>query len=55
MVGRFVTKGIFNVTTFENRLKMEQQENSFCPAIAVASDPLGQAVASLRELGQPAV
>jgi putative flippase GtrA len=48
------TKGIFNVTTFENRLKMEQQENSFV-LHAVASDPLGQAVASLQNWGNQLV
>jgi putative flippase GtrA len=43
-------KGIFNVTTYENRLKMEQEENSFV-LHAVASDPVGQALASLKNWG----
>ena len=44
------SKGIFNVTTYENRLKMEQEENSFV-LHAVAFDPLGQIIASARNWG----
>jgi putative flippase GtrA len=44
------SKGIFNVTSYENRLKMEQEENSFV-LHAVAFDPLGQVVASLNNWG----
>jgi putative flippase GtrA len=44
------SKGIFNVTTFENRLKMEQEESGFV-LHAVAYDPLGQAWASLKNWG----
>jgi putative flippase GtrA len=40
-------KGIFNVTTFENRLQMEREENRFV-LDAVAFAPLDQAVASAR-------
>ena len=40
-------KGIFNVTTYENRLQMEREETRFV-IDAVAYDPLGQMVASLR-------
>jgi putative flippase GtrA len=40
-------KGIFNVTTYENRLQMEREENRLV-LDAVAYDPLGQFVASLR-------
>lgn len=39
-------KGIFNVTTYENRLQMEREETRFV-IDAVAYDPLGQMVASL--------
>jgi putative flippase GtrA len=39
-------KGIFNVTTYENRLQMEREENRFV-LDAVAFDPLGQMVASI--------
>src|SRR5579862_1800179 len=34
-------KGIFNVTTYENRLRMEREENRFVLA-AVAYDPVDQ-------------
>jgi putative flippase GtrA len=44
------SKGIFNVTTFDNRLKMEQQENDFV-LHAVAYEPLRQAVASMENWG----
>jgi len=44
------SKGIFNVTTYDNRLKMEQEENRFV-LNAVASDPLGQIAASLQNWG----
>ncbi len=44
------SKGIFNVTTFDNRLKMEQEETGFVLR-AVAYDPLGQAWASLKNSG----
>ena len=44
-------KGVFNVTTYENRLKMEQEENSFV-LHAIASDPAGQVVASLKNWGE---
>jgi putative flippase GtrA len=44
------SKGIFNVTTFDNRLKMEQEENSFV-LHAIAFDPGGQALASLENWG----
>lgn len=40
-------KGIFNVTSYENRLSMERQENSLVLA-SIAYDPIGQAVASAR-------
>jgi putative flippase GtrA len=40
-------KGIFNVTSYENRLQMEREENRFVLQ-AVAFDPLGQVFASLR-------
>jgi putative flippase GtrA len=40
-------KGIFNVTTYENRLQMEREENRFV-LDAVAYAPLDQAVASFR-------
>jgi putative flippase GtrA len=48
------TKGIFNVTTYDNRLKMEQEENSFV-LHAVAFDPVGQMVASLKNWGDQLV
>ncbi len=44
------SKGIFNVTSYDNRLKMEQEENSFV-LHAIASDPLGQVVASMKNWG----
>jgi putative flippase GtrA len=44
------SKGIFNVTTFENRLKMEQEETRFV-LHAVAYDPLAQAWAALKNWG----
>jgi putative flippase GtrA len=47
-------KGIFNVTSYENRLKMEQEENSFV-LHAVAFDPAGQVVASLKNWGEQLV
>jgi putative flippase GtrA len=47
-------KGIFNVTTFENRLQMEREENRFVLA-AVAYDPLTQVFASIRNWGQQLV
>ncbi|HLK25920.1 MAG TPA: GtrA family protein [Caulobacteraceae bacterium] len=43
-------KGIFNVTTYDNRLKMEQEETRFVLA-AVAYEPLEQAWASLKNWG----
>ncbi len=43
-------KGIFNVTTYENRLKMEQEETRFV-LHAVAYDPVGQVWASLKNWG----
>jgi putative flippase GtrA len=45
------SKGIFNVTTFENRLKMEQEETGFV-LHAVAFDPFGQAWASAQNFGE---
>jgi len=47
-------KGIFNVTTFENRLKMEQEETRFVLA-AVAYDPGGEAWAALKNWGDQLV
>ena len=44
-------KGIFNVTTYENRLQMEREENRFV-LDAVAFDPIGQVVASLTNWGE---
>lgn len=44
-------KGIFNVTTYENRLQMEREETRFV-LNAVAFDPLGQVVASLKNWGE---
>jgi putative flippase GtrA len=44
-------KGIFNVTTYENRLQMEREESRFV-LDAVAYDPIGQFVASLRNWGE---
>ncbi|MDR3507644.1 MAG: GtrA family protein [Caulobacteraceae bacterium] len=44
-------KGIFNVTTFENRLRMEREENKFV-LNAVLYDPVGQVVASLENWGE---
>jgi putative flippase GtrA len=44
-------KGIFNVTTFDNRLQMEREENRFVLA-AVAYDPIGQGVASMKNWGE---
>ncbi len=44
------SKGIFNVTTYDNRLKMEQEETPFV-LHAVAFDPAGQAWASLKNWG----
>jgi putative flippase GtrA len=43
-------KGIFNVTTFDNRLQMEREENSFV-LHAVAYEPLQQVWASLENWG----
>ena len=44
-------KGIFNVTTYENRLQMEREETRFV-IDAVAYDPLTQMVASLSNWGE---
>src|SRR6185312_16119023 len=44
------SKGIFNVTSYENRLKMEQEENAFV-LHAVAYDPIKQVEASLYNWG----
>ncbi|HLI67075.1 MAG TPA: GtrA family protein [Caulobacteraceae bacterium] len=44
------SKGIFNVTTYENRLKMEEEETAFVIQ-AVAYDPGRQVIASLRNWG----
>ncbi|MDR3513656.1 MAG: GtrA family protein [Caulobacteraceae bacterium] len=44
-------KGIFNVTTYENRLQMEREETRFV-LDAVAFDPLGQVVASVKNWGE---
>ena len=43
-------KGIFNVTTIENRLQMERQENRFV-LHAIAYDPVHQVLASLYNWG----
>jgi putative flippase GtrA len=43
-------KGIFNVTSYDNRLKMEQEENAFVLR-AVAYDPIRQVEASLYNWG----
>jgi putative flippase GtrA len=43
-------KGIFNVTTIENRLQMEREETRFV-LHAIAFDPWGQIVASLENWG----
>ena len=44
-------KGIFNVTTFENRLQMEREESRFV-LNAVAFDPLGEIIAAVENWGQ---
>jgi putative flippase GtrA len=44
-------KGIFNVTTFDNRLQMEREENRFVLG-AVAYDPLGTVVAGVENWGE---
>jgi putative flippase GtrA len=44
-------KGVFNVTTYENRLQMEREETRFV-IDAVAYDPLTQMVASLSNWGE---
>ena len=47
-------KGIFNVTTYENRLQMEREENRFV-LDAVAYNPLEQFTASVSNWGQQLV
>ena len=49
VVGR-PKKGIFNVTSYENRLKMEREETSFV-LHAFLFDPPGQALASVKNWG----
>lgn len=44
-------KGIFNVTTYDNRLQMEREESRFVLK-AVMFDPAGQIVASLENWGE---
>lgn len=44
-------KGIFNVTTYDNRLQMEREETRFVLK-AIAFDPTGQIVASLQNWGE---
>jgi putative flippase GtrA len=44
-------KGIFNVTTFDNRLQMEREENAFV-LHAVLYDPIGQVFASVENWGE---
>jgi putative flippase GtrA len=47
-------KGIFNVTTYENRLQMEREETRFV-IDAVMFDPIGQVAASIKNWGEQAV
>jgi putative flippase GtrA len=47
-------KGIFNVTSYENRLQMEREENSFV-LHAFLFDPLGQIAASVENWGEELV
>jgi putative flippase GtrA len=47
-------KGIFNVTSYENRLQMEREENSFV-LHAFLFDPVGQIAASVENWGSELV